>query len=190
MSSDFMLACLRLSAPSRPTPPATIRAAPGGAEGFADIVDEGGETAAQRLAPGHQHVVVIALRLKGPSGPERFFQPPPDPIALDRAADASGDGQADARARDGIRFGSRRAGLQREGLGRDAPAARHALKFGPPGQAAERFAGGKRPSIVAQGRLHVLGVAADEEIGRTAAEARRPRSGRELLAAARRAARR
>ena len=45
--------------------PTIIRAAaPGGAEGGMDIVDERGETAAQRLAPGHQHVVVIALRLK------------------------------------------------------------------------------------------------------------------------------
>jgi hypothetical protein len=44
---------------------ATVRvAAPGGAKGVADIIEEGGETSAQRLAPSHQHVIVIRVRLK------------------------------------------------------------------------------------------------------------------------------
>ena len=90
--------CSRVSVLRRPVgrpAPATFRAAaPGGAEGTADIIDERGETTAQRLAPGHQHVIVIALRLKRPCGPQRLFQPPADPIALDRAADASGHCQS------------------------------------------------------------------------------------------------
>ena len=114
---------------------------------------------------------MIRLRLKRLSGAQRLFQPPADPIALDRAADASGDRQADARARDGLRLRSLApAGLQRKGLDREAPSARDALKLGSPGQAADRFAGGRGLSIVAQGKAPVRGVAADRQAaGRGAA---------------------
>ena len=64
---------------------------------MADIFDERGEAAAQRLAPGHQHVVAIALRLKRRRRAQRFFQTPPDPIALDSAADAFGHRETDPR---------------------------------------------------------------------------------------------
>ena len=61
--SSSRVSVLRRSV-GRPAP-ATVRvAAPGGAKGGADIIDERDETTAQRLAPGHQHVIVIALRLK------------------------------------------------------------------------------------------------------------------------------
>ncbi len=149
MSSEFILACLCLSASSRETAPASVRAAaPGGAEGVSDIIDERGEAAAQRLAPGHQHVVVVALRLKRLSGAQRLFQPPADPIALDRAADGFGHREANPRAGDGpsLHFLAR-AGLQREGLRRDTPSMRDTLKFGPSGEAADRA----WRSIVAQG---------------------------------------
>ena len=80
-------------------PLATVRfAAPGGAERVADIIDKRGEPAPQRLAPSHQHVIVIALRLKGRGGAQRLFQTPADAVALDRAADALGYGQSDAGA--------------------------------------------------------------------------------------------
>ena len=96
MSSDFILACLCLS-PSVVAEPAPARvraAAPGGAKGGADIIDKRSKTATQRLAPGHQHVIVIALRLKRRGSAQRFFQASADAIALDRAADAFGHREA------------------------------------------------------------------------------------------------
>jgi hypothetical protein len=125
---------------------------PGCAKGSADIIDERGETAAQRLAPGHQHVVVISLRLKGRRSAQGLFQPSADAIALDGAADAFRDCQSHARPRDG--FLSRllaTAGLQRESLDRCAATARDTLVFGPSGQAANRFAGGARVAVLMQG---------------------------------------
>jgi hypothetical protein len=108
--------------------------APGGAEGSADIIDEHGETTTQRLAPGHQHVIVIALRLKRLSGAQRLFQPPADAIALDRATDASRHREPHSRAGDGLPLGSvASTGLQGEGLDRYAPSARDTLKFSPSG---------------------------------------------------------
>ena len=111
---------------------------------------------AKRLAPGHQHVVVIALRLKRRRGAKRFFQTPANPIALDRAAYALGHRQSDARARRGLAFRPlASAGLQREGLGRYAPPSRDALKFRPLGQAAQGSpAGSGFPSSRKALRLH------------------------------------
>jgi hypothetical protein len=125
---------------------------PGCAKGSADIIDERGETAAQRLAPGHQHVVVISLRLKGRRSAQGLFQPSADAIALDGAADAFRHCQSHARPRDG--FLSRllaTAGLQRESLDRCAATARDTLIFCPSGQAANRFAGGARVAVLMQG---------------------------------------
>ena len=127
-------------------------AAPGGAKGGADIIDEGGETAAQRLAPGHQHVIVISLRLKRRRSAQGLFQPSADAIALDGAADAFGHCQSHARPRHGFlsRFLAP-AGLQRESVDRCAAPARDTLVFGPSGQAANRFAGGARVAVLMQG---------------------------------------
>jgi hypothetical protein len=46
---------------------------PGCAKGSADIIDERDETAAQRLAPSHQHVIVIPFRLKRRGSAQGLF---------------------------------------------------------------------------------------------------------------------
>jgi len=69
---------------------------------MADIVDERGETPPQRLAPGHQHVVVIALGLKRGRRAQSLFKPPANPISLDRPADALGYRQTHAGAASGL----------------------------------------------------------------------------------------
>jgi hypothetical protein len=81
----------------------TVRvAAPGGAKGGADVIDKRSKTAAQRLAPSHQHVIVIPFRLKRRGGAQGLFQPSPDTIAPDRVPDVLGHGQAHASARLGL----------------------------------------------------------------------------------------
>ena len=182
-----MFACLVLRRPCQPTRARDLvhAAAPGGAEGKCGHHRRArrNDDPAPRAGPSARS----RDRLKRRSGAQRLFQSPADAIALDCAADAFGHRQPDARRGDG--FLSRLlapARLQREGLGRCAPSARDALKFGPSGDTAERFACGARPAILTQGvkapfrrRIH------RHANGRTAAEAAARGLGGEFLATAR-----
>ena len=165
---------------------ATVRfAAPRGAKGGADIIDERGETAAQRLAPGHQHVIVIALRLKGRRGAQRLFQPPADAIAHDRVADGFGHCQPHTRARRGfVPVSSRRRDCSvKVATDRRRPRETRWI-LGASGQAARTFAGGARAAVLMQGvKAPFRGVFIDT---RTAEQRPKPanQSGGELLAPA------
>jgi hypothetical protein len=132
-------------------------------KGSADVIDKRSKTAAQRLAPSHQHVIVIALSLKRRRSTQRLFQASADAIALDRAPDAFGHCQSHSRAWNG--FFSRSlaaAGLQRESIDRKAPSARDALVIGSSRQAAMRFADGVRDAVLMQGvKAPFRGVFAD-----------------------------
>jgi hypothetical protein len=60
------------------------------------IIDQPGEGTPERLAPGHEHVIVIGLRLKGTRSAQGLFQPAADTVAHDSAADLPCHGDADS----------------------------------------------------------------------------------------------
>jgi hypothetical protein len=66
------------------------------AKSLAQVIDQPGEGTPKRLAPGHQHVIVIGLRLKGTRGAQGLFQPAADAVAHDSAADLPCHGDSDS----------------------------------------------------------------------------------------------
>lgn len=84
-------------------------------QGAAKIRNETFEWLRQRLPTRHQYIIVAGRRTSRGSDPHRFFQAAADAVALGRAADLTGYGEAETRRV----LVTARTRLQREGGGRN-----------------------------------------------------------------------
>jgi hypothetical protein len=65
-------------------------------EGYAQIVEHGGEVARERVPPSDQDIIMVGLHQYRIEPLHQFAQPAPDAIALGGVAVLLGDGEADA----------------------------------------------------------------------------------------------
>jgi hypothetical protein len=131
-------------------------------EGTAQLAENGVEAGLEQRPAGDDHVIVPGPSVARKNGGDRGPQASPNAIALHGAADAAGDGEADAR----FVLIVAHANLQREELAVNLASAGGGEEFGPPPQPAG-------PAAKRRRRGRIAGTSARQALSRLRPRARR-----------------